>query len=252
MNKGQKIVTISILALAIVLISSSLYPILASAPTTDTNIPAEHTISVTGTGDVKVNPDLAIILSSAVTKGNTTNDAVAMNSEILNNLLERLTGIDITKDQIQTTGYNIYPVYEYPKDNSQPYIVGYTVQHNLEVSVNNTDVTQLGVTAGNVIDEAVTAGINQVSGVQFTISEQSLKQLNSQALQLAISEASDKANITAKALDVKIVGIQSACESSPTPNPVFNTVDTKQGQGTTFIPGAVTISTSINIVYIIG
>ena len=163
MNKEQKILTISILALAIVLISSSLYPILASTSTTDTNIPAEHTISVTGTGDVKVNPDLARILFSAVTEGNTTKDAVAMNSEIFNKLLDRLTGIGITKDQIQTTGYNIYPVYEYPKDNSQPYIVGYTVQHDLEVSVNNSDVTQLGVTAGNVIDEAVAAGINQVS-----------------------------------------------------------------------------------------
>jgi len=251
MNKEQKIVIISILALAIVLISSSFYSILASTSTTDTNIPAEHTISVTGTGDVKVNPDLARILFSVVTERNTTSDAVAMNSEIFNKLLDRLTGIGITKDQIQTTGYNIYPVYEYPKDNSRPYIVGYRVQHDLEVSVINTDVTQLGVTAGNVIDEAVAAGINQVSGVQFTVSEQSLKQLNSQALQLAISEASDKANITAKALGVKIIGVQSASESSPTPYPVYYTADAKQGQGTTLIPGAVTISTSIYIVYII-
>jgi uncharacterized protein YggE len=252
MNKHQKIVTVSIMALAILLISSSLYSILASTPTTNTAIPAEHTISVSGMGNVQVNPDMVKITFSAVTEANVTSDAVAMNSEIFNKLVNSLIEIGITRDQIQTTGYNIYPVYQYLKDSGQSIIVGYSVQHDLEVSVEGTNVTQLGVSAGNVIDVSVAAGINQVSGVQFTVSEQNLKQLKSQALQLAIADASDKANVTAKALGVKIVGVQSVSEATPTPYPVLYTAAAKQGQGTTLIPGAVTISTSIDIVYIIG
>jgi len=251
LNAEQKIVTIGIMALAIVLISSSLYAILAGTPTTNITTPTEHILSVSGIGDIKVNPDLARIILGAVTEGKTTTDTVAQNTEIVNQMIKRLADMGITKENIQTTGYNIYPIYSYPNNGSQPYVVGYRVSHNLEVSVEGANMTQLGITAGKIIDEAVAAGINQVSGVQFTVSEQTLKQLKNQALQLAISDASGKANITATALGVKIVGVQSVSESSPTPYPVFYTADAKEGRSTTFIPGEVTISSSILIVYII-
>jgi uncharacterized protein YggE len=251
LNAEKKIVTIGIMAIAIVLISSSLYAILASTPTTNSTTTIEHILAVSGMGTIKVNPDLARIVLSVVTEGKTTSDTVAQNAEIVNQMIKKLSDIGITKENVQTTGYNIYPVYNYPNDGSQPYITGYRVSHSLEVSVKDANMTQLGIRAGNIIDEAVAAGINQVSGVQFTVAEQTLKQLKDQALQLAISDASGKANITANALGVKIVGVQSVSESSPNTYPVFYTADVKEGRSTTFIPGEVTVSSTINIVYII-
>ena len=251
MNAEQKIVTIGIMALAVVLISSSLYAILAGTSTTNTTTPEEHTLSVSGVGQIKVNPDLARILLSAVAEGKTTSEAVAQNAEIVNQLINRLASMGISKDDIRTTGYNIYPIYQYPNNGSVPFIVGYRVEHSLEVSVEGTNMSQLGTTAGKIVDEAVAAGINQVSGVQFTVSEQTLKQLNDQALKLAILDASGKANLTANALGVKIVGVQSVGESSPVSYPIFYAADVKEGRSTTFIPGEVTVSSSIHIVYII-
>ncbi|MGQ9780941.1 MAG: SIMPL domain-containing protein [Nitrososphaeria archaeon] len=254
MNREQKIVTISVMAMALILITVSLYAILGSAPTiaANTTTPPEHTLSVSGVGEVNVNPDLAKILLAAVTEAPTTTEAAANNAEIVNEFVSRLAGMGIRKDDVKTTSYSIYPVYKYPNDGSAPSIVGYRVSHSLEISIQGTDMQQLGQKAGKVIDEAVAAGVNQVSGVKFTVTEQTMKQLKNQALQLAISDASAKANLTAKALGVKIIGVQSASESSQTQPPIYYLDTAKAEAGTTLIPGQVTISSSIYVVYIIG
>jgi hypothetical protein len=253
MNREQKIVTIGVVAIALALASASFYTGFDSNPTitANTTTPPEHTLSVTGVGEVNVNPDLAKIMLASVTEAPTTAEAAARNAEIVNELLNRLAAMGIGKDSIKTTSYNIYPVYKYPSDGSTPFIVGYRVSHSLEISIQGTDMLQLGQRAGKVIDEAVAAGVNQVSGVRFTVTEQTMKQLRNQALQLAISDASTKANLTAKALGVKIIGVQSASESASTQPPIYY-LDAKAEAGTTLIPGQVTISSSIYVVYIIG
>jgi len=252
MNREQKIVTLGAMALALVLISTSLYSLLANTSTANTNnTPPEHTLSVTGIGEIKVYPDTAIISLGALTEAPTTTEAVAKNAEIVDKLLTRLEAIGLPRQDVETTYYNIYPVYKYPNDGSSPYITGYRAVHNLEVALKGDNVTQLGVKAGKVIDEAVLAGINQVTGVQFTVSDQLAKQLKNQTLKLAIEDAESKANLTATTLKLKIVGVQSAAESSPVSYPIYYRTDAKEGSNTVLIPGQMSISTSIHIVYLI-
>ena len=72
----------------------------------------------------------------------------------------------ISRDSMKTTGYTIYPVYP---DNSgsilNPKVQTYQVTNTLQVTLN--DVTR----AGEVIDIAVAAGVNQVSSIQFMLSD---------------------------------------------------------------------------------
>ncbi|MEM3403847.1 MAG: SIMPL domain-containing protein [Nitrososphaeria archaeon] len=252
MNKEQKIITLGITALTLILISTSLYALLANTSTTNTNnTPLEHTISVTGVGEIKVYPDTVRISLGALTEAPTTVDAVTKNSGIINELMKRLETMGVSKRDVQTTYYNIYPLYKYPNDGSTPYIIGYRVVHNLDVVLKGDDVAQLGLKAGKVIDESVLVGVNQVTSVQFTVSDQLAKQLKEQTLQLAIQEATSKANLTAITLGVKIVGVQSVTEESPVTYPIYYRTDAKEGANTILIPGQVSISTSIHIVYII-
>ena len=61
-----------------------------------------------------------------------------------------ILGLAITKDKMQTTNYNLYPVYN-TKDNSRE-IIGYSVSNEITVTIDNIDMV------GTVIDTAINAG----------------------------------------------------------------------------------------------
>ncbi|MEM3786730.1 MAG: SIMPL domain-containing protein, partial [Nitrososphaeria archaeon] len=158
MNKEQAIAIFGALALTLALVSTSIYTIFLSQPTTATEVDEvrEHTIYVYGTGEIKVNPDMAKIMLSVITEEPNAKDAAIKNALIVEELIKRLENIGVSKEDIQTTSYNIYPIYYYPKE-GQPTIVGYRVVNSLEVRVTEKDVNKLGLNAGKIIDEAVAA-----------------------------------------------------------------------------------------------
>ena len=252
MNSRQKLVTISALAIVFAVLSSSLYIIMAYRPfEISTSQETDHTIVVSGKGELKVTPDTVKILLGVITESTSTSEASSKNAEILSAILKSLESLEIGKESIQTTSYNIYPIYKYSNDGSPPVIVGYRVTHSLQIVIEGTNMTQLGAKAGKAIDESVAAGANQVSGVQFTVSDQALKQLRNQVLQEAVNDAAAKANLMATSLGVKITGVQTASESISVPSPIYYS-EVKGGADTNIIPGQVSISASVQITYIIG
>jgi uncharacterized protein YggE len=251
MDTRQKLITLSALVIVFAVLSSSLYVIMAYRPLEiSTNQETDHTIVVSGKGELKVSPDTVKILLGVITESASTTEASSKNAEILNAILKSLESLGIGKESIQTTSYNIYPVYKYSNDGSPPVLVGYRVTHSLEIVIEGTNSTQLGAKAGKVLDESVLAGANQVSGVQFTVSNQTLERLRNQALQEAVNDATAKANLMAASLDVKITGVQTASESISVPNPIYYS-ELKGGADTNIIPGQVSISASVQITYII-
>ncbi|MEM3384203.1 MAG: SIMPL domain-containing protein [Nitrososphaeria archaeon] len=251
MNKEQAIAIFGALALTLALVSTSIYAIFLSHPTTATEVDEvkEHTIYVYGTGEIKVNPDMAKIMLSVITEEPNAKDAATKNALIVEELIKRLENIGVSKEDIQTTSYNIYPIYYYPKE-GQPTIVGYRVVNSLEVRVTEKDVNKLGLNAGKIIDEAVAAGVNQVTGIIFTVTDESYKNLKSTALKLAVEDAVSKAKLIAETLGVKILGVKSVNEGSYSPTPVY-VKEVSAQSGTTIIPGQVTIQYTVQVTYLI-
>lgn len=251
MNREQAIAIFGALALTLALVSTTMYAVFLSQPTvaTEVNDVKEHTLYVYGSGEIKVNPDMAKIMLSVLTEESTANEAAAKNAIIVEELLKRLGGIGVPKENMQTTSYNIYPIYYYPKEGS-PTITGYRVVNSLEVKIVEKDVSKLGLNAGKIIDEAVAAGVNQVTGIIFTVTDESYKSLKSAALKLAVEDAASKAKLIAETLGVKIVGVQSVSEGSYSPTPVY-VKEAATSSGTTIIPGQVTIQYTVQVTYII-
>ena len=118
-------------------------------------------------------------------------------------------GIDV-KD-IETSGYNISPRYQYfeCKDGICPpsEIIGYTITNSIAVKIRNFDII------GDVLTGVVANGANTVSGVSFTIDDP--ESFKKDARNEAIKEAREKSIAIAKAGGFKIGKIISISESGP-------------------------------------
>jgi len=181
------------------------------------DIESRNTMSVTDTGEIYAQPDLALIDFSVVTEAETVEQAMSQNAEKMNNVINSIKEQGIEDKDLKTTSFSIYPRYEYRKIETQIYpyppgkrvLVGYEVRQKLEVKIR--DLAKIG----QIIERATTAGANQVGDLQLTIDKQD--ELKKQARVQAIVKAKAKAEELATQLDVKLVRITNFTESSYLP-----------------------------------
>jgi len=170
------------------------------------------TLSVTGTGTVDVQPDRAILSIGISTQAATAQLSVQQNAATQDAVYLALENMGIDKSNIQTTYYNIYTVTTCGCNGTPPVITGYQVTDQLQVTIIATgqDTQALGDRTGQVIDTAVSAGANQVSGVQFTVGGSALQTAQQTALANAAKDASQQAHIIASQLNISVTGVISA------------------------------------------
>jgi uncharacterized protein YggE len=117
------------------------------------------------------------------------------------NVIAALTGAGIGNNSIQTVSYTLTPTHSNPVNQSvPPTIIGYIAVNAIQVTVND-----LG-SIGKILDQAISAGANEVQGISFTLSSSTLATMQKQALQLALTDADDQAKAAATTLGVTIVG----------------------------------------------
>src|SRR4051794_6495628 len=134
-------------------------PALIRADSTD---PRPGTISVTGTGTVTTEPDTATTTFGVVTQGSTAREAMLQNSEEMAKVIEALKRAGIASKDVQTQYVSLDPRY----DNQGREVVGYSATNSVSAIVR--DLAQ----AGAVIDAAVAAGANNVSGPSLSRDDQ--------------------------------------------------------------------------------
>ena len=209
---------------------------------------SSQTISVSGTGSVTLSPDQARVSVGAITQATNAQQASAANAQIMNDLVARLHTLGIANDSISTISYYVSPLYN-TKPNGSQTIVGYQVQHELLVQVQNSNLDQLSSKVGQVIDSATGAGANQISGVQFTLSQTVLKQTYNQALQRAIQDASSQAQAMVSALGLRITGVQSVNQGGPVYPPVYTASASGAEKSTPIMSGTFTVTASVAVTY---
>jgi len=202
------------------------------------------TIQVTGTGTVSATPDQALLNLAVETRASTATAATTENAVAMTGVINALTSDGISKDSIQTTSYNLSPVYSNPVNQSvPPSIIGYDAVNTIQVTVSD-----LG-SVGKLLDDAISAGANQVQSITFTLSNTTRATLEQQALQLAVQDAENQAKATAAALGVTMVG-----PISVTPGYVFQPLTyapySAASQATTPIqPGTLQVTATVQITY---
>ncbi len=202
------------------------------------------TISISGAGSSSAKANLAKVTLGAQTKDPSASEAIEDNAAIMSEIIQVLKGMGFTDDDLQTTGFSVYPDYNW--DTRE--VTGYTVSNLVEVTIENLDLV------GPVIDAAGAAGANQVQGIRFELSDSVREELKMQAYVTALEDAEEKANVIADTLDLTITGVQSVTESSYSPARTYKTMpeaDFAGSSNTPIIEGSLTVTVNVHIVYLI-
>jgi len=163
--------------------------------------PEQKTISVSGVGTVSTSPDIGWFTATVVTQAGTAAEAEQLNNNAMSRVISALKNAGIGDKDIQTVDYRLEPIYQEAKEPGQmPVLVGYSVRNSIRVTVNDLP------SVGKMIDLAISNGSNDVSGVYFGLSKAKEQQAQTQALDLAVNDANNKAKTIADSMGVKLVG----------------------------------------------
>lgn len=171
----------------------------------------KYTISVSGEGKVFVKPDIAKVSVSVFTESKKLTDVQQENTQKMNAIINFLKNdLGILEKDLKTTGYTIYPQYDYTKDGTRIFL-GYKITQTLEIKIRD-----LGK-VGDVLEGAVAKGANEIGSLQFA--NEDLEKIKVEARKLAIENAKEKAKTLSSQLGVGLGRVVSFNENFYTPWP---------------------------------
>lgn len=166
------------------------------------------TISISGEGEAVALPDLGQFSFSVVSEGDDAADAQSQSARSVNSIIDYLKAEGVEERDIKTQYYNLNPLYRY-EERSCPVgslcppgdrvLVGFEANQTIAVKLRDLDK------AGGLISGVGERGATNVSGLQFTIDDESI--LKAEARAAAIVDAKEKAEVLARDLDVRLVRI---------------------------------------------
>lgn len=155
---------------------------------------ATATLVTSGRAEVQAAPDMAKFSAGVDTRALTVEEAREANARIMNEVQARLLEAGADEKSLKTRAFSVNPEWQYNPSDGTRTLVGYVVSHSLEVMVTDLDIL------GTLLDTALQAGANQLSGPTFGLSNQT--ELEAQALTEAIRRARAKAEVMARASGV--------------------------------------------------
>lgn len=212
---------------------------------TDSFQPA-RVISVSAQGKTTVAPDLAEFSFSVVTQGQDPSTIVDSNNRKVTAAIEFVKSQGIESKDIKTTGYSLNPDYQYDENTRRSYIVGYTITQNVNVKVRDF------VKLPKLLAGLTPAGVNQISGISFTVEDP--ERFLSEARAQAFERARAKARAMAEQNGVRLGRVVNVSEfSSGPPIPYFGRVEAfgKGGDiaAPTIEPGTEEITVQVSVTY---
>ena len=214
-------------------------------------------ISVQGTASIESRPDLlVIILSIKALDENSADKASDKVSVILDQIINSLIGLGISKEDIGSTSYTINQKYEwtyYENGNRQERIFkGYEAVNKLRVEIRDFDK------GGKIIDAAADADA-LVDNINFELSKEKRNNLKIQAMEIAAKDAKIKAETIISALGEELGHVSSVNLNDYYYQPYkywdreVYSLDKANGESaappTVLLPTDLTVSCTINVVF---
>ena len=214
-------------------------------------------VSTSGTATAKVDPDKVTVTIGVETQGLTAEEAATKNAELMDKVIAALKELGVTDDQISTSWYNVYPIYDYrsppcieiypqpPDCAPKSEISGYRASNSLSVTLDaDEDV-------GKVIDSAAKAGANNVNSVYFFVSDERQQEIREGLIKQAIENARSRADKAADAVSMNITGVKSI-NLNDVYFPVFykDFAAESTGASTPILPGQQQVTMTVQITFL--
>ncbi len=238
--KTKSLIVFAVMALALL--------VSACGPTTINQEaqPIMRTLSVAGTGEAFLAPDIAYIYVGVHTEKLTAAEAVAENTTQTQAVIAAITDFGIDAKDVRTTNFSIWPMDKYdPLTGTPTGEKTYAVDNTVYVTVRDLE------TLGDLLDTVIQAGANTVNSVQFDVSDKDEALKSARAA--AVKDAEAQAQALAEAAGLSLGEIQSIGFTDSQPYPIF---DGKGGGGMAaeaaavpIQPGQLTFSVIVNVTY---
>jgi uncharacterized protein len=236
----MKLVRIALLAgaaAAVVALAGVLQPSGASGSPADAT-PAG--ITVDGTGTTTAVPDRAGFVFGTVSQAKTASAALSASSDAAAKIVAALQRAGVAKPDIQTSEVSLSPV----TNDSGDTIVGYSATNGVNATVRRL------ADAGAVVDAAVAAGANQVSGPNLLVSDQAAAYRS--ALATALADAHAKAQTLANAAGATLGAVTAISENGQTPITFAPSAAASKDAATPVEPGEQQIQATVSVTYALG
>jgi uncharacterized protein YggE len=222
--------------LAVVAFAGVLQPGLAVGQATE---PEPGSLTVHGTGSVDVTPDRASFAFGTVSQARTAAAALQASADAVARVVGALRRVGISQADIQTADVSLSPRWS---ENGET-IIGYTASNSVTATIR-----RLGQ-AGAVVDAAVAAGANQMSGPNLVPSD--LRSAYRDAMRAAVADARAKAQALAAASGGTPGRITAIAEGSAAPPPM-PAGDAERLAGAQVEPGTQRIEATVTVTFELG
>jgi uncharacterized protein YggE len=233
MNRFGKLVLLAGVLLVAAAIAGVAQPHLGRGATPS----AGTSITVTGNGTVDVTPDRASFDFGVTMRGLTATEALRRNASEARAIVLALRQAGVDASDIQTTQVALWP--QTSSDGTE--ITGYQASNSVRVTA------ALGK-SGRLVDAAVRAGANNVDGPSLDTTDRS--SLYDQALEQALGDAKEKAEVIAGSAGLTLGSVQKVQEGGGAPPmPLFDAARTTAESAVPIEPGQQQIQATVSVTY---
>ncbi len=203
-------------------------------------------LSVSVSGEASRVPDIASASAGVVTQAADAGTAMRENAARMTRVMAAIRAAGVAERDIQTSGISVHPTWRHVQD-EEPRISGYSASNTVSLKVR--DIGRLG----EVLDALVASGANNVNGPSFGIDQP--EAVYDEARRKALEQARGRADMYAKALDLRVRRIVSISEGGGVrpPQPLYAMrAMAMDAESTPVAPGENTLSATLDVVFELG
>ena len=203
---------------------------------------ASRIISVTGTGQVSAEPDMATISIGVTQQDENAATAMALSADAATQVIAELQAAGLSPQDIQTSAVSLNPRWSDTRSSDrQPEITGFVA--DISVTARVRELANLGP----VLDAVVREGANRLGGIQFGF--QAPEPLMDAARRAAVEQARAKAMLYADAAGVVLGPLMTLSEQGGgIPRPERMQMAASDA-GIPISPGEMTLRAQVTMVY---
>jgi hypothetical protein len=168
-----------------------------------------RTVSVSGQGEVSAQPDMARVTLGVEARRPTLAAARSAVTTAVDRVLALTRDLKIDSKYVNATRLQVQPEYSWNEKDRKRVLLGYMVSRQVEVELRDLD--QLGP----LLERAVDAGANQVG--EAALDSTKRKELERQAMALAVQDARLNAEALARAAGVQLGAVRTLNASGSAP-----------------------------------
>ena len=212
------------------------------------SIVPSRVITVAAQDKKAVIPDIASFSFSVVSEGKDPAKIADENNQIMKRAIGVVKAEGVDAKDIQTSGYNLSPRYEYDEKTRATTVSGYTLTQTVYVKIR--DFTKIS----KILSFLPALGINQISSLSFEIDNQD--KYVAEIRGSAFEKAKEKAKEMARQNHANLGRVVTFSEYQNYPGPIYRaSKDTVYGMGETAVsaptvePGSQEVTVNVSVTY---